>query len=61
MFVVYSDGENTLVTTRKREVQALEEFFARLGWDRDDFDRTEFKDDCFVLISNGNHSLNGSK
>jgi len=65
MLISYSNGEHTIVTTTKREEQAVKEFFGiypvGCGWDIEEFNRVEYKDDSYVMISNGDQSVYGSE
>ncbi len=56
MFVVYTDGNEVLVTTRKREARCLKEWFSNTGRDTEDFDRREFANRDAIRIRS-NHLL----
>jgi len=66
MLITYTNGEHTVVTTTKREAETVKIFFGSCdkgfcGWDIEEFDRLEYDDDCYVMVSNGDQSVNGSR
>ena len=56
MFVVYDDGRELIITTKKRENLMLEEFFGtdikHAGRDVNDYDRSEIGDNAIQVVSN---------
>ena len=58
MFVVYSNGDKVLVTTRKNEQEATKEIFGTCGHDQDEYERVEIYGP-FVFVDRGELEFSG--
>lgn len=60
-FVVYSNLEEVLITTKDREDTFIDEYFTRGMRDLEDFDRKEARGSCVEIVSRIIPLIDGTK